>query len=243
MRCLIADDEEHARQYLIALLSQHPKVEIVGLASSGREALDMAQSLSFELAFLDISMPEVSGIQVARSFGLLARPPGIIFLTAHSEHAAEAFDIGVIDYLLKPVQPERLQRSLQRLEDSQRGVEIKPKQPEPCLNRVWVTHPVSQVQEIVSLDEIGCFWASDDLVWAEVRGESFRVSLSLTRLQERLSPELFLRTHKAFIVNLNKVRRLITLSRRNYILVLECGREVPLSRHFYEDFRVRVPGL
>lgn len=240
MRCLITDDEEHARRHLLGMLSNYSGVTVVAEADSGLTALEAVRGQTVDLAFLDIDMPGSNGLDVARALLTMPTPPSIIFLTAHSEHAAQAFDLGVLDYLLKPVQPDRLWRALTRFESLRKddsALEM------PSLDKVWLTHPVSRVQEVVSLDEISYFTANDDQVWAEARGESYRVSLSLSRLEELLSPHQFFRTHKAFLVNLEKVRRVIPLSHRVQNLILDNGREVPLSRHYLSNFRERVPGL
>lgn len=241
MRCLIADDEEHARAHLKGLLSAHSGLTVVSEVGSGVAALEAVRQQEIDLAFLDIEMPGSSGLEVARAFSRLLQPPVIIFLTAHSDHAVDAYELGVLDYLLKPVQPDRLWQALMRLEN--RDVGQAASGDAAGWDKVWVTHPVSRVQEVVSLDEISYFTASDDQVWAEVRGETYRVGLSLARLEDVLAQRGFVRTHKAFLVNLDKVRRVIPLSHRVQTLVLDNGREIPLSRHYLGAFRERVPGL
>lgn len=238
---MVADDEEHARAHLKGLLSGHSGLSVVSEVGSGVAALEAVRRHEIDLAFLDIEMPGASGLEVARAFSRLPQPPGVIFLTAHSDHAVDAYELGVIDYLLKPVQPDRLWQALMRLEN--RGVGQTVPSEVMRSDKVWVTHPVSRVQEVVSLDEISYFTASDDQVWAEVRGETYRVALSLARLEEMLARRNFVRTHKAFLVNLDKIRRVIPLSHRVQTLVLDSGREIPLSRHYLGAFRERVPGL
>lgn len=234
---MIVDDEDYARQHLRGLLLAHPGLSIVSEVSNGLAALDVAGCSKIDLAFLDIEMPGGSGLEVARALFRLPQPPKVIFLTAHGKHAVDAFEVGALDYLLKPVQPDRLSSALQRCG----ALAEEPEQ--TTLDKVWLTHPLSRVQEVVTLDEIYYFTANDDQVWAEVRGESYRASQSLTRLEELLDNKRFVRTHKAFLVNLDKVRRVVPLSHRVQTLVLDNGREIPLSRHYQNAFRERVPGL
>ena len=236
---MIVDDEDYARQHLRGLLSAHSGLSIVSEVSNGLAALDVAGCSKIDLAFLDIEMPGGSGLEVARALFRLPQPPQVIFLTAHGKHAVDAFELGVLDYLLKPVQPDRLASALQRCG----AVGQEQEQAQSTLDKVWLTHPLSRVQEVVTLDEIYYFTANDDQVWAEVRGESYRASQSLTRLEELLDGQRFVRTHKAFLVNLDKVRRVVPLSHRVQTLVLDNGREIPLSRHYQNSFRERVPGL
>ena len=239
MRCLIVDDEEPARRHLQALLAGDPSLEVVAEVGSGEEALKFASSSPLDVVFLDIEMPTLGGLEVARSLVDLSYPPSVVFLTGHGEHALEAFDIGVADYLLKPVRRDRLRQTLQRLRES-RSVAA---QDSSSIDRVLLSHPVTQAQEVVPLDEVSWFTATGDQVWAIVGGESFRVSQPLARLEATLPKDRFVRTHKAYLVNLRKVRRLICLSRRTHVLQTMCGKELPLSRHYLEAFRAKVPGL
>lgn len=238
MRCLIVDDEEPARRHLQALLAGDPSLEIVAQAASGEEALRLASSSPVDVVFLDIEMPALGGLEVARSLVDFSHPPSVVFLTGHGDHALEAFDIGATDYLLKPVRRDRLRQTLQRLRETR----ATSKSDAP-IDRVLLCHPVTQAQEVVSLDEVSWFTANGDHVWAVVKGENFRVSQPLSRLEATLPGDQFIRTHKAYLVNLGKVRRLICLSRRTYVLQTACGQELPLSRHYLEAFRSKIPGL
>ncbi len=238
MRCLIVDDEEPARRHLHALLSGDPSLEVLAQIDSGDEAIRFASANPLDIVFLDIKMPPPGGLEVARAMVDLPQAPSVVFLTGHSDHALEAYEIGVADYLLKPVRRDRLRQTLQRLRETRRPHSVG-----PLLDRVLLTHPVSLTQEVVHLDEVSWFTADGDQVWAAVRGEMFRVGQPLSRLEKTLPGDRFLRTHKAYLVNLSKIRRLISLSRRTYLLQTSCGKELPLSRHYLESFRTKIPGL
>lgn len=246
MRCLIVDDEEPARSHLRALLGKEPDVVVTAELDSGASALRIVCEQPVDVAFLDIEMPPRGGLEVARALLALPRPPEVVFLTGHSEHALEAYEIGACDYLLKPVRRERLRQTLERLRERRAPLpmsELRPVAEETVLERVLLTHPVSQAQEVVYLEEVSWFTATGDQVWAQARGECYRVSQPLSRLEAKLAGAQFLRTHKAYLVNLRKVRRLVSLSRRAFVLRLDCGQEVPLSRHYLEAFRAQIPGL
>lgn len=250
MRCLIVDDEQPARIHLRTLLTKETEVEVSGEFDSGEHVVSVARELAVDVVFLDIEMPPRGGLDVARA--LLEQPcsPEVVFLTGHSQHALEAYEIGVTDYLLKPVGRGRLRQTLERLHQ-RLAAKALAQEPRPGLlkeqavplERVLLTHPVSQVQEVVPLEEVSWFTATGDQVWAQSKGESYRVGQSLSRLESRLAGAQFLRVHKAYLVNLRKVRHLVSLSRRAYVLRLECGQELPLSRHYLEAFRSQIPGL
>ena len=213
---------------------------MVAEADTGTLALEAARRNKLDLVFLDIEIPPPGGIEVARALVEFAHPPEIVFLTGHREHAVEAFDIGVTDYLLKPVRRDRLRQTLQRVRERRsRGGDVS----EILSGRVLLSHPVKQTQDLVDLSEVSWFTSQGDLVWAMVGQERYRVSLSLAKLEATLSGHQFVRTHKSYLVNLKCVRRLVRLSRHTHVLQTECGAEVPLSRHYLERFLARVPGL
>lgn len=240
MLCLIVDDEEPARRHLRALLSTDPGWQVVAEADTGALALEAARLHKLDVAFLDIQIPPPGGIDVARELVELPDPPEIVFLTGHQEHAVEAFDIGVTDYLLKPVRRNRLRQTLQRVRERRLG---RGEASEPPLGRVLLSHPVKQTQDLVDLAEVSWFTAEGDQVWAMAGGERYRVGQSLSKLEAALTGQQFVRTHKSYLVNLRRVRRLVRLSRHTHVLQTDCGREVPLSRHYLEAFLARVPGL
>ena len=114
LRTLIVDDEPLAIERLQILSADHPMIEIVGTANDGVEALRIAQTLTPDLIFLDIGMPKMDGINAARALGLMPKKPAIILITAYDNFAVEAFDLDVVDYVLKPVSSERLGRAITR---------------------------------------------------------------------------------------------------------------------------------
>lgn len=230
MRCLIADDEAPAREHLRALLQLYPDVEVSAEASSGAQALELARSQVFELAFLDLEMPPLHGLDVAQALLELPWAPAVVFLTGHAQHAVEAYEIGALDYLLKPVRRDRLSRTLER---------VKRRSPD----RMLLTHPVTQAQEVVTPADVSFFTVESEVVLARARGAFYRVNQPLSRLEERLAGEQFLRVHKAYLVNLRRVSRVVRFTRRSSTLVMDCGSEIPLSRHYTEAFRARVPEL
>ena len=115
MRCLVVDDESLARERLARLLAELPGCELCGEAGSGAEALRQAERLQPDLVLLDIRMPGMDGLEAARYLAGFDRPPAVVFTTAYGDHALEAFDAHAIDYLLKPIHPERLRQALDKV--------------------------------------------------------------------------------------------------------------------------------
>src|SRR5262249_25741034 len=130
MRVLIADDEPRARQFLEKLLSEHPEVDVVGAARGGAEAIEKIAALKPDVAFLDIHMPDLSGLEVARHVKADAMPI-VVFVTAYDQYAVEAFEVAAVDYLLKPIRRERLAETLERVAGEPRGSRPPPHPPPP----------------------------------------------------------------------------------------------------------------
>jgi DNA-binding LytR/AlgR family response regulator len=120
IRALIVDDEQPARGELRYLLSAHPKVEVVGEAATSGEALALADSVRYDVVFLDIELPGMTGLEVARLVLDRSERPAVVFVTAHDRYAVDAFAVEAFDYLVKPVEPERLARVVERLEQARK---------------------------------------------------------------------------------------------------------------------------
>jgi len=197
MRILLADDEALARARLRALLAElGPDHEVVAEAANGREALQRCSKGDIDLVLLDIQMPGQSGIEVARQLNALPQPPAVIFTTAHAEHALAAFDVRGIDYLLKPVRPERLREALTRLpsavaDSSQPGLMLR------ASYRGGV--------ELIPIADILYLKAEDKYVRARHAGGEALLDDSLKSLEEQV-PEHWLRVHRNALVARTQIR-------------------------------------
>ncbi|MBI3924163.1 MAG: response regulator transcription factor [Armatimonadetes bacterium] len=259
LRCLIADDEAPARQRLRKLLEVHPAVEVVGEAATGMEAIMMGRELRPDVAFLDIKMPGPGGLEVARQLLQHATPPMIVFVTAFSEHALEAFDVEAVDYLVKPVRMDRLARTLDRLSSARSEGrwqqllaetlrrlgpgEIAPAAPAP-LEQIALKDRETGEREVVRLEDVEWFTSRDEKTYARTRdGQERELAHSLVKLEAMLPGDRFLRTHRAYLVNVRRVIRLVPWFHGAYNLVLESGQEVPLSRNYVAAFQEKVRWL
>jgi two-component system LytT family response regulator len=243
LRVIIADDEPLAREQLRHLLSAEPGVTVTKECGNGPETVAAVRADRPDLLLLDVQMPDLDG------FGVLCElrtdeTPAVIFVTAYDQYALKAFEVRALDYLLKPVDPRRLKEALQRVRA--RISDPGPRPPDPALadllreaeerRRVLQRLPVPEGDRILFLpvDSIVCLEASGNYVRVHVPGASYIRRETLAGIAQKLDPSKFARVHRSFIVNLDRVRELIPWFHRTYILVLETGQRVRVSRSFRE---------
>lgn len=245
IRALIVDDERRARAYLAKLLGAHGDVEIVGEARDGATALEEVARLGPDLLLLDVQMPEMTGLEAARRLPREGAPY-VIFTTAYDRFALEAFEVSAIDYLLKPIDAERLGRALARVRalvaaradgaapaDDRLSrlldfLERSSAQPaEGALARL----PAQSKEGIVllALEDVYQIASEDRLVFAHTRDARYLVSFSIKDLEERLPASKFFRGHRSSIVNLDHVREVVPWFHGKLLLKLDNGAEVVVS--------------
>ncbi len=235
LRVLVADDERMARRRLVRELGAMAGVEVVAECASGVEVLSKLEEVDVDVALLDIHMPGMSGLEVsevAAEWGV-----EVIFATAHPEHAAAAFDQGVVDYVLKPVEADRLAKAIERA----RQRFSTPVRSEPAgasVDRVAFTVR-GQVRLVAPLD-ISHAVVEGQLVAVWVGQEKLLTEMSLLELEDRLPAAPFERVHRRALVNLGRVVRLQPLSTGGYTAVTVEGHEVPVSRQSARRLRKRL---
>jgi len=234
---IIADDEDLARAELKFLLEEIGDVEVVGEASNGLEAVELIRKLDPAMAFLDIQMPGLDGLGVVRKLRESAiEPPHIVFSTAYGQFAVEAFRLKATDYLLKPVERERLEETIERARSlmADRLTEPAPSPQTlrtPGLNRLLVR---SGTRNLI-VDPLELIYATIDggvitLVTTQVDGQSsFR---TLEELQSALDSDVFWRAHRSFVVNVNRIKEVMPWFKSTYQLKMDDkkGSEIPVSR-------------
>jgi two-component system response regulator AlgR len=201
LRTMIVDDEPLAIERLEILCNDHPVIEIVGTANDGVAALRLAQQLSPDLVFLDIGMPKMDGINAARALGLMDKKPAIVLVTAYDNFAVEAFDLDVIDYVLKPVSGERLGRAISRATSENETEQVANKHPETksgFASEFWVSHRAELIR-IAALD-IERIEAERDYMRLYTAGRSYLLHQTISALEQRLDPDQFQRIHRSHIV-------------------------------------------
>jgi two-component system LytT family response regulator len=232
MRALIVDDEALARSKLLHMLQAFPDVEVIAEASDGAEALMLAAQLRPDVIFLDVQMPEIDGFDVAAS--LPDDAPALVFVTAFDQYALRAFDAQAVDYLLKPVEPERLARTVQRLREPVRGA-ARPSVDMPAHLMIadrGQTH-------VVHCADIEWLEAADNYVNIHLPGRSLLIRRTLAALLNDLAPA-FVRTHRGAAVALAAVLAVRPRGKGDATVVLRSGVEVPCSRRHRETLMQRL---
>ncbi len=193
IRCLIVDDERLARVALRTLLAQFPHVDIVGEAASAQDAIRLAEAQHPDLVFLDIEMPQMSGIEVA---GKLGPQPFIVFLTAHEQYALPAFDVNAMDYLLKPVSNERMARTLERFASLSPG--YSPSEPLLKIGLSGLRWPASELLMIKA--------SGNYTVATRANGQSAVVRQTLADWEKQLPQDQFVRIDRGTLLNYDAIR-------------------------------------
>ncbi len=247
-RCLVADDEEAPRGQLLSALHQAwPELQVVAEAVNGVDAWDAYLEHEPELCFLDIRMPGLSGIDVARRIGTKAQ---VVFVTAYDEHALAAFDTGAVDYLVKPVDPERLARTVERLR-----ARLDASAPVPDLQALLgnlnaaarrtpalrvLQAGVGREVKLIQTDEVIYFESDSRYTRIVHEGGDALIRTPLKELLAQLDEEVFWQVHRSIIVNHRCIASAVRVDEGQMHLILRNRPEkLPVSRHFQALFRAR----
>lgn len=231
MRVLIVDDEAPARERLRRLLLAFEDVHVVGEARDGEEALLQVAALAPDAVFLDVQMPGASGLDVAAS--LPEPPPALVFVTAHDRYAVQAFDSAALDYLLKPVEPDRLARAVQRLRASPRIAE------RASVGALQLLVAERGRIHVVSCADIEWLQAADNYVELQLGGRSLLMRRTLAGLLRDLGPA-FVQVHRSAAVALAAVQTVRPRERGDAVVVLASGAQVPCSRQYRAALLARL---
>ena len=239
IQTLIVDDEALARGLVREYLQAHDDIEIVAECDNGFDAVKTITELRPDLIFLDIQMPRLSGLEVLE---LTQRDHGVIFTTAYDQHALKAFDLRAVDYLLKPFAQARFDESLVRgrtlLGQASTGLQGLAAQPVGKLERLLVRER-NQVH-VLALGTVACIEAQDDYIQIYCQGKTYLKTQSLSDLETRLDPALFVRIHRSWIINLAHLKNIERLAKDSFVAVLHTGQQVPISRAGHERIKALI---
>lgn len=265
IRTIIADDEPLARDEIRYQLEVLPQIEVIGEAENGIEALKRIVDQKPDLVFLDIQMPGLDGLQVAKSLIKESFMPSIIFLTAYSEHALEAFEVHAVDYLLKPIDAIRLKESLEKAQhiqqreaawknlkklldmadrkepDSDEILDVREGRPHKYLQKI----SVKERDRFLLLDTSNVLYImiEDGIVFAVTEDGKFSTTFRcLDDIEQELDPEIFWRTHRSYVANLNAIQEIIPLFSGNFEINIGKAHAftIPLSRAQGKRLRKRL---
>jgi DNA-binding LytR/AlgR family response regulator len=227
MRVLIADDEPVARQILREHLESMPGIEIAAETRTGAEAVEQILALQPDLVLLDQHMPELDGLGVVRKLG--RHLPLVIFVTAYQEHAVDAFDVGAVDYLLKPVRRERLEKAIEKAHKLHKPA------PKPAAKKI----SGKKGSDIYLLDptEIIAFQAEGELVHILTGGQKYLAEATLKDLEKEPALAAFRRVHRSTLINTDHIRKISPLSSRRWLLQMSNGFEAIVSKRLANTIR------
>jgi two-component system LytT family response regulator len=232
MKTLIIDDERLARAELKSVLEPYKTIEIVGEASNANEGIEMIESLQPDLIFLDIQMPERTGFEMLEE---LANCPKVVFVTAYDEYAIKAFEVNAFDYLLKPVDPKRLEEVIEKLAKVE---EEELKSPTSRLNaddKIFIKD--GEKCWFVEMSKIRMFESDGNYVKVYFEKSRPLILRSLNSLEERLDPKTFFRANRKFIVNMNQISNIETWFNGGLQVELLEGEKVEISRRQAVKFK------
>ena len=240
---LIVDDEPHAREGLQKALENFPRIDVLALCQNGLEAVKRVNELSPDALFLDIQMPKLDGFDVIELLG--QQTPHVIFVTAFDEYAVRAFEANAIDYLLKPLNPDRLSAAVERL--SERVSRSEPAAKAMHTELLDTVRDSEQLQRILVRDgsevhvlpvgDVCYIEAADDYVAIHTEGATHIKLESLSRLEQHLDPRQFCRIHRSVILNIAYLARIETESKDQRVAVLHSGKQLPISRSGFARLR------
>lgn len=224
LKAIIVDDEAPARSELRFLLDELGQAEVVAEAASVREAIEKLKDYPCDVMFLDINMPEATGLKLAEGLQRLKFPPAVVFVTAYSEYALDAFKVNAVDYLVKPVETERLAQSLARVRENV-ALHMQAQKSE----RVSVEKGGKKI--LIPIDSIRFVMARDDYAYLQTDVDRYFSTVSLAQLEKRLDGHGFFRVHRGYLVNLAMVEEVESVSGGTLLLTLNGVEDkIPVSR-------------
>ncbi len=248
----VVDDEPPAVDELCFLLSQHESVDLVARCGDATEALRVFESVTVDAIFMDISMPGLDGLALARVLQRFATPPAVVFVTAHQQHAVEAFEMRAVDYLLKPLRSDRVGEALRRIRSSIPSDLGDATTGPPSVGseiRTRIAVETGGRLQFVERDEVIAVEASRDYVKLHTAERSFLVRTPISALEAEWATVGFVRVHRGFLLSLPYVQELRSTAGQNLVALVgsagssQSWREIPVSRAHSRELRERLIAL
>ena len=236
VRVLVVDDEPLARAGLRAILREETDLSVVGESACGAEAVAAIEALSPDLVFLDIALPDVDGFDVVERMPV-ERRPAIVFVTAHSDQALRAFETRALDYVTKPIRRERVREAVARARERIRleRLDIQPARPRERAADGPLALKIDGRVQLIDQASIDWIDADDDHVLVHCGDRVWRARETLRETVGRLDPDRFIRIHRSTVVRLSAVRELQSWFHGDYIVILNSGAKLRLSRSYRDE--------
>ena len=248
IRVMVVDDEQLSHEELKLLIAEDPQFQVLEEAENGIEALEKIKQAAVDVIFLDIEMPGLNGLEVAGRLAEWDHPPLVVFATAYNEYAIPAFEAHAIDYLLKPYDPERLKKTLIRIKETLKN-KIPSKQKLMSLENYLIQKGIlkklvghrrsSKERIVIEPAQVYYFYAKLSEVFAYLADEELIINITLKDLVANLDPIQFAQTHKAYIVNLDKIEKVSPMFSGNFEITLKAPKRstIPLSRRYAKNLK------
>ncbi|MGH7516395.1 MAG: LytR/AlgR family response regulator transcription factor [Gemmatimonadales bacterium] len=245
LRAIVADDEPMGRQRLVRLLQSEPEVEVLAACETGEQALEAIRSHAPDVAFLDVQMPGLDGFGVVEALEA-AEAPAIVFVTAHDHYAVRAFEVHAFDYLLKPVDEERLRTALARVRERPAGP------PEDASQRVLALLERLHARErglerlVVRTQERAFFLRTETIDWIEAAGKYVHLHVgkithpirgSMASLEQELDPARFVRISRSAIVNIDRIQEIQPWFQGDHVVILQDRTRLTSTRGYRENLQ------
>ncbi len=234
---VIVDDEDLARAVVKEHLLKHPEIQLVAECANGFEAVKAVSEHKPDLVFLDIQMPKLDGFEVLE---LLDPRPVVVFITAYDQHALKAFEVHAVDYLLKPFNVDRFEEALQRAKARIGSGTVSGPQPHELAASAKSDWPLDRIVvrdgtkvTLIPLAKLDYIQAQDDYVLLKTPEKGHLKQQTLASLESRLDPKRFLRIHRSFIIQLDRLARLEQTPTESWVAVLTDGSKLPVSKSGY----------
>ncbi|PRX27749.1 LytTR family two component transcriptional regulator [Orenia metallireducens] len=250
IRTIIADDEFPARSELEFLLEGIDDIQLVGVAEDGIQALELIKEKSPDLVFLDIQMGGKTGLEVAKELMDLELEPIIVFVTAYDEYALDAFTVNAVDYLLKPYEEERLVKLINRIKPLYFKEQAIEEKLTDLIEKIRDKGRISKIEKLavrtnkgnlklLEYNDIILLYTHDSKVYVKTYDQEYQIDLSLSELEDRLKQAEFLRVHRSYLINLNKIKEIVPWFKGKYQVLMGDDRqmEVPVSRAKVKDLQ------
>jgi two-component system, LytTR family, response regulator len=243
IRALIAEDEAPARDKLARWLAEHADISVIAVTTDGLAAAEGIERLRPDVAFLDIQMPGLSGLEVAAQLEQDAAPL-LVFVTAFDEHAVKAFDLSAVDYLLKPYDKDRLAKALGRIRSRLRDQETRASAVQVARMRTSSAErllvPVGEQLQLIDAASIEWLEADDNYVHVHTATRQYLIRRTLQDLLAQLGAQRFARIHKSIAVNIAEIQSLTPLFKGDHEVTLRRGQKLRLSRRYKDDLFARM---
>ena len=236
-KVIIIDDEPLARSVVKEYLQKHPDLALVQECGDGFEGVKAIQQYQPDLIFLDIQMPKITGFEMLE---LIEQPPSVIFTTAFDEYAIKAFESHAVDYLLKPFSQDRFDKAIHKWSEQRGDSAVEKRTGElleaasssPSQNQRIVVKNGSKIK-IIPVHDVFFLEAADDYVKIHTPEGYFLKNKTMNHFEKTLDPDLFVRAHRSYIINVQQITRIDPYEKDNHVAILRSGAKVPVSRNGY----------